>query len=267
MIKQLEGEVKKAHVDVLAKQAIWELERSKEYKLEKQIAHCTLKSPIDGCVQYADADNRGTAVAIQEGATVRERQKIASILDFDGPLQITIKVPEAAIAHVVPNMKARVKVDAFPNEILDGVVTEVAPLPDPAHGGLVRSAYTTRIRIGGGHPNLRPGMTAEAEIIVADRDDAIGVPAGAVVRYDGKDHVAVKTPDGRVEWRDVVLGGSDGSTVEIKQGLRPGDQLILDPRPLLTDEQRARMKMPTEPAPKKATTSRKGLAKPARPPR
>ena len=94
MIKQLESEVKKAHSDELAKQAIWELETGKERKLEKQIAHCTLRAPIDGCVQYASVDNRGMAVAIEEGATVRERQKIVSILDFDGPLQIAVKVPE-----------------------------------------------------------------------------------------------------------------------------------------------------------------------------
>ena len=164
-------------------------------------------------------------------------------------------------------MKARVKVDAFQNDTLAGVVSEVAPLPDPSHGGSLRTVYTARISIGRGHPNLRPGMTAEAEIIVADRDDAIGVPAGAVVRYDGKDHVAVKTPDGRVEWRDVVVGGSDGTTVEIKQGLRTGEQVILDPRPFLSDEQRARMKIPTEPARTKATMPRKGPAKPAGPPR
>ena len=94
MIKRLEGEVKKAKVDELAKMAIGELETSKERKLEKQIAHCTLRAPIDGCVQYANMDNRGMAVAIQEGATVRERQKVVSIIDFDGPLQIAVKVPE-----------------------------------------------------------------------------------------------------------------------------------------------------------------------------
>ena len=252
---------------MLAKQAIWELEKAKEKKLEQQIAMCTLRAPVEGCVQYASVDNRGIAVAIEEGATVRERQKIVSILDFDGPLQIAVKVPGAAIAHVVPNLKARVKVDAFPNETLDGVVSEVAPMPDPSHGGSLRTVYTTRIRIGGGHPQLRPGMTAEAEMIVADRDDAIGVPAGTVVRYDGKDHVAVKAPDGRVEWRDVVLGGSDGTTVEIKEGLRTGDQLILDPHPFLSDEQRARIKMPTEPVYRKSAMSKKGLANPARPPR
>ena len=73
----------------------------------------------------------GTPSVIEEGATVRERQKILHIFDLNGPLQINVKVPEAAIAHVAPGMKARVKIDAFPNETLAGLIAEVAPLPDP----------------------------------------------------------------------------------------------------------------------------------------
>ena len=164
-------------------------------------------------------------------------------------------------------MKARVKVDAFQNDTLAGVVSEVAPLPDPSHGGFLQTLYTTRISIGRGHPNLRPGMTAEAEMIVADRDDAIGVPVGGgrpLRRQGPRGREGARRP-GRVARRGP--GGSDGATVEIKDGLRTSDQLILDPRPLLSDEQRARMTMPMQPARKKSATSKKGLAKPARPPR
>jgi multidrug efflux pump subunit AcrA (membrane-fusion protein) len=152
-------------------------------------------------------------------------------------------------------MKARIKIDAFPNETIAGLVGEIAPLPAPLPiSGPNRKVYTTRIQIGGGRPNLRPGMTATAEIVVDDRDDVISVPVKAVVHYDGKDHVAVKLPGGRVEWRDVVLGVSDGSIVEVEEGLRGGDQVVLEAEPLLSDEQRARRNAVIDPFREKTPT-------------
>ena len=64
--------------------------------------------------------------------TVRERQVIVSILDLDGPMQVDVKVPEARIKQVRSGQKSRVANDAFPGETFNGLVTEVAPLPDPA---------------------------------------------------------------------------------------------------------------------------------------
>jgi RND family efflux transporter MFP subunit len=243
-IRMLEGEVRKTHSEELAKEATWELEKQKEKNLEAEIARCTLTAPAGGCVVYANDPVRlrvARTTAIEEGAIVREHQKILSIVDFNTQMQINAKVPEAAIAHVRPGMKARVKIDAFPNETLVGLISEVAPLPDPSN---VFSpdikVYTTRIQIGAGRPHLRPGMTAAAEIVVGEREEAIGVPIGALVRYDEKPHLAVKRPDGRIEWRDVVLGASDGKTVEIKDGLKSGDRVILEPERFLGDEQKAR---------------------------
>jgi HlyD family secretion protein len=156
-------------------------------------------------------------------------------------------------------MKARVKVDAFPDHMLAGLVTAVSPLPDPADAtDPDRKVYTTWIAIGGGKPHLRPKMTAEARIVAADLEDVLTAPDVAVVHYDDKDHVAVKAADGRVEWRDVVLGASDGAICEVKDGLRAGDRVILEPEPFLSDEQRARRDATPEPAPPKAAVRKKG---------
>ncbi len=182
-------------------------------------------------------------------------------------------MPENVIGHVVHRMKARIKIDAFPNETIAGLVGEVAPLPDATNRfSQDVKVYTTRIQIGGGRPNLRPGMTAQAEIVVEDRDDVFSVPVKAVAHYDGQDHVALKRPDGRIEWREVVLGPSDGLIVEVKEGLHTGEQVILEAEPLLTDEQRARRDAVVDPFREKSTPPRKApvrkaQGKPARPPR
>jgi RND family efflux transporter MFP subunit len=263
-VKDLEGDVRKTHSDELAREATWELEQQKEAKLERQIANCTLRAPADGCVVYANDPVRlrtGRIAQIEEGVTVREHQKILSIFDPDGPLQINAKVPEVAIAQVAPGVKAQVKIDACPNETLAGLIVEVAPLPDPKSVfDQTGNTYTTRIKIGRGRPDLRPGMTASAEIVVDERDEAIGVPVGALVWYDEKHHVAVKRPDGQVEWRDVVLGASDGKTIEIREGLKARDRVILDPDRFLTDDQRARKDAVIDPFKEKAAVPEKAKA-------
>ncbi len=63
----------------LSKEATWELEKSKEKKLERQIAACTIKAPIDGTLVY-HASTPGRA--IEAGATVRERQLLFQIVPY-----------------------------------------------------------------------------------------------------------------------------------------------------------------------------------------
>ena len=103
-IKELESEVEKARSDELAKKATWELEKSKEKKLERQIANCKIMAPADGLVVYANDPNRAfgsNQPQIEEGATVRERQKIFSLPDITR-MQVNTKVHESQIDKITP---------------------------------------------------------------------------------------------------------------------------------------------------------------------
>ena len=92
-------------------------------------------------------------------------------------------------------------------------------------------------------------MTASVEIHVAERDNVLSVPVEAIVRYDGKDHLAVKKADGVFEWREVSLGMSNEVIVEVKQGIEPGEQVAIKPLDLLTEQQKRKLRSsPTPPA-------------------
>jgi multidrug efflux pump subunit AcrA (membrane-fusion protein) len=117
---------------------------------------------------------------------------------------------------------------------LIGTVKDVFPLPDPTR--IFSSdikVFTTHVTIDNPLPGLRPGMTAEVVIQIVERDDALTVPVSAVRRAGGKNHVAVKKTDGGFEWREVVLGDTSGTVVEVKQGLKPGEQVALKPLELI----------------------------------
>jgi HlyD family secretion protein len=252
-INELKGNVGRKRMDELAKQATYSLEKSKEKKLEKQIANCDIEAPADGLVVYANDPNRafgGARPQIEEGATVRERQKIFSLPNITR-MQVNAKVHESQIHKLSLGMKAKIRVDAFASETLDGTVTDVAHLPDTLNPFSSDIVYTTKVRIDRPMPGLKPGMTARVEILVNELDNVLSVPVEAVAHYDNKDHVAVKKPDGGFEWREVTLGLTNEQQVEVKQGIQSGELVAIKPGDLLSEEQKRTIRnSPTPPAAK-----------------
>jgi HlyD family secretion protein len=239
-IKELDSEVKKANSDELAKQATYELEKGKEEKLEKQIANCTLRAPIDGLVVYANDPSRmwgSNQSQIEEGATVREHQKVISIPDIS-QMQVNAKVHEAQVKIIQPGLKAQIIVDAFAGQPFMGAVTEVAPLPDPSN--IFSSdikVYTTRIRIENAVAGLKPGMSSQVKILVNQLDNVLSVPVQAILPYNGKDHVTKKVGD-RYDRTEVALGESNDKFVQVTKGLADGDVVVLNPISLMSEEEK-----------------------------
>jgi RND family efflux transporter MFP subunit len=239
-IKELRSEVEKAKSDELAKKATYALEDSKEKKLERQIVNCEIKAPADGLVVYANDPNRAFGSSqpqIEEGATVRERQKIFSLPDITR-MQVNTKVHESQIDKLDRNMKAKIRVDAFAAETLDGTVQEVAPLPDSTNFfSSDIKVYTTKVKIDQPLPGLKPGMTAEVTILVDRKPNVLTVPVLAILQYHGKDHVR-KLSDDRFVETEVELGVSNEKYVEVIKGLNEGEVVAMSPMSLMTDEEK-----------------------------
>jgi HlyD family secretion protein len=239
-IKDLKSEIEKALSIELARKQAYQLERDKEARLEKQIVNCKLFAPDGGIVVYANDLSRpfgSNAPQIEEGATVRERQRIFSLPDLGAPLLVNTKVRETMVARVIPGQRVRVKVHAFPAEPLPGVVVEVAPLPDPtSFFSSDRKVYSARVRLEKGLPGLRPGLSAQVEMFMTDLDDVLSVPLRAVIELRGRNYVYLVTP-GSPARREVKLGLYNETMIEVREGLRAGDKVALDPIPLMSDEE------------------------------
>ena len=239
-VTELEANVKKAESDELAKKSTYELEKGKEDKLRRQITKCKIYAPGDGLIVYANDNNmmRGNSgPMIEEGATVRERQKIFSLPDIQH-MRVNTKVHESMINRVAIGLPAQIKVDALPTLQLGGSVQSVQPLPDPSSffASDVKQ-YTTLVSIDSSNSALRPGMTAQVEILVTQLDDVLAVPVQAVVEAQGKEFVFVVTPDGPVQ-REVKLGITNQKLIEVKEGLKEGEEVALNWSSLLTEEKK-----------------------------
>jgi RND family efflux transporter MFP subunit len=243
IIRQLQSEFDKAKSNELARQHAWDMEKDRQDKLEHQLSYCSLRAPADGIVVYANDPSRfggGSQPQVEEGAAVRERQKIFSLPNLQR-MRIKTRVPESEIARIVPGQAAQIQIHAFPKTPLTGKVVDVYPLPDSPRAGVQGPAlYTVHVDLDKGPAGVRPGMSADAQIVLADLDHVLTVPASALRSFDGKTHVAVKRDDGGFDWREVTPGLSDGASVEIKDGLQSGERVIRDMGLLFRDDTGAR---------------------------
>jgi Membrane-fusion protein len=185
--------------------------------------------PADGLVIYANKRSYRQETEIKEGVAVRERQVILQLPDLT-TMRADVEVHESKVDEIKPGMPATVRVQG---ESFAGAVTAVANRPESNYFSSAKK-YIVQVKIDGTSPVLRPGFTAEAEIIVADLKNVIAVPVATVIEQDGEYVCAVR--EGNAASRRVVeLGQSDDESVEIVSGLVEGDRLFLNPRKLLGD--------------------------------
>ena len=211
------------------------LERVKLADINQQLEAATIRAVRPGLVVYGGSNSNSSRFrsssqeAIQEGATVRERQAILTIPDMRD-MAVKVNIHESAVQRVAVGQRVNVSIDAFPDERLTGVVTKVAVVADSANAFMNPDlkVYPTTIKIDGTHDWLRPGMSAQVEILVSRLEDVVYVPIQAVTYFDNQRVVYVDN-GGRPERREVQTGAFSEQFIEIVGGLREGEQVLLLP--------------------------------------
>jgi len=231
-----------ATADLKAAKLTSEVEKSQLDKLGQQIEKCKIIAPQDGEVVYANlqGDRRGDQqVVIQEGATVRERQAIINLPDFS-KMQVTTKIHESRIGMVSHGLKAKVKVDAVPGRVFNGVVESVSSVPISGNWRQPDlREYLAVVRIVdpvSEVKDLKPGLTAEVQIMVETVRDALLVPIQSVAKL-GKQNLVFVVKNGRPEMRKVSVGKTNDEFVQLlepkssdpSEGVAVGDQVLMNP--------------------------------------
>jgi len=203
------------------------LQSRKKRELEEQIEKCTIRATKPGLVVYGGEEDRFMQEQIKEGTSVRERQIIITIPDTS-VMQVRSKIHESNIKRVKQGQKVRIRVDAFPDELLTGTVDKVAVLPNAQNRWLNPDlkVYDTFIIIDGTHPWLKPGMTAQVEIQVAELKDVLYVPLQSVFNIENQ-QVCYVQKGNEIEMRVVKTGEFNESFIEIKEGLKEGEKVLL----------------------------------------
>jgi len=183
----------------------------------KDLEDTVLKAPFSGRVSKIHVE-RGEIIS---GEAVSASQEILRLIDTSR-LFAEITVDEVDIAQLKVGQRAEVTIDAYADEIFSGKVVYIAPETTTSQGLVV---VEVKIELEKADPRLKPGFTASADVIVEEARNVVFLPIEAVNETERGSFVMV-SEEGSPTRREVTLGISDGTNVEIKRGLEEGDAVL-----------------------------------------
>jgi HlyD family secretion protein len=211
------AEVARAKAQVAQGQAA--LERS-----EEDLRNSTIVSPMDGLVLSRNVE---VGDAVSSILVLGSQATLVMTLGDVSSVYVLGKVDEADIGKVYLGQPARIVVESFKDKKYEGKVTKISPL------GVEKDNVTTfevRASIQNPDGELKANMTANAEIVLEEKKNVLIVPESAVA-YDKDRRTFMDVPDPKAEKGRtrvaVKLGISNGVKTELIQGLKEGDQVVL----------------------------------------
>jgi len=219
-----------AEADEQAKKRTYEMRKKKLDELREDERKLTVKAEKSGLVVYDTARRRWeTPIRLSVGEKINPRQQLMVIPDMN-TLQIKTKVYEAMIDQVAVGIPAYIRLDAKPDMTFNGKVKKVAPLPDSQNRWLNPGVkvFNVIVEFENTVEDLKPGMTAQVELVLAKLADVLSVPVAAVFTEQEKTF-CYRLNGGRPERVNVKVGRMNDKRVEIVSGLAKGDRVLLAP--------------------------------------
>lgn len=195
-------------------------------------------SPIDGIITSLRVEEGEVAVV---GTMNNPGTLLLTIADLS-EMEVEVEVDETDVVGVELGQSADVKVDALPNQVLKGTVTEIgsSAIPQLTYSQQESRNFQVTITLIDPPHTLKPGLSASAEIITAEKNGVMAVPISAlVIREKKSEKQSKKTKDeeegvyivenNRAKFRAVSKGIMGGLLVEISSGLKEGQEVIVGP--------------------------------------
>ncbi len=232
------------------RQAEANLDRA-EYDLEK----VTITAPMGGVVTRLNVEEGENAIM----GTLNNPGTVLLVIADLTTMEAEVDVDETEVIRVALGQPVQVEIDAFPDTTFAGEVTEIGNSPIYSSTGQNRQAvdFKVTVTLTDQVDGVRPGLSAEAEITVAESDSALSVPIGAVVIREwppkekrgrraargsvdpesaaadsverGEHEGVFVVEDGTVAFRSVELGITGEEDFELLSGVEAGDRIVTGP--------------------------------------
>ena len=215
-------------------------------EFQKQVERCTIRAPHDGFLIYANEDDDDTR--IEEGAQVRQKQDLFFLPDLS-QMEVETDLHETIVDRVRVGMPARIRIEAFPHITVEGHVVAVAPLPQTQKSWRTSpdiKNFTGRVKIDTVPEGLRPGMTAEVEILTGSHPDVLVIPNQALETDNGR-KICYVARGNTLERREIRVGDVTSEMIEVVAGLDEGEAVVADPNALESGKDLPITPLPQEP--------------------
>lgn len=188
--------------------------RSAELNVEQKLNaynDCFVYAPFDGVIATINA-KVGESAGSNIG-TIITKQKV-----------VTVSLNEVDIAYVKIGQKVSITFDAVNDLNLYGVVSEMDAV-GTVSSGVVN--YDVKIVLDNDDEKVKAGMSANVEIVIDQKDNILVLPSSAVKTRGKESYVEVISDNGEVVRKDVEIGISNDTTVEIISGLSDNDEVVV----------------------------------------
>lgn len=175
-----------------------------------------IRSPISGVI---------TSRPVKIGEGVNKGSLIATAVSTES-MYIEAFIDEADVARVKTGQVVNITMDSYPNRIFKGEVFRISPV---VLGGKQETrTFEVRVRLNDKGIQIKPGMSADIEIIVESIPDVIAIPSQAIIEKDGKKYVYT-IKDSRAHLIPVEIGRFNWTLSEVLSGIKEGDTIIINP--------------------------------------
>jgi HlyD family secretion protein len=159
-------------------------------------------------------------------------------------VETELEVDETSIPSVKLGQKARIRIDAYPNRTFQGEVTEVGSSPILPAAGAANTAirFLVKVQIKDPPPDVKPGLSVQADILTGFRPQALVVPIQALVVRDREKKPGESATDaprdeegvflmegGKARFQPIQTGLLGELSLEVSSGLKGGETLITGP--------------------------------------
>lgn len=172
----------------------------------------TYRSPVNGIVTEKKA---------LQGMRFMPGEMLYQVADLSN-IWVIADVFEQDIGLVKSGGKAKVRINAYPDKVFEGAITYVYPTLKPE-----TRTVPVRVELANAGGLLKPGMFAQAELPVGGKTRVVTVPVSAVIDSGTRQIVLIQQGEGRFEPREVKLGAHSDTYVEVIEGVKDGEQVVV----------------------------------------
>lgn len=174
------------------------------------VEYTTVRAPIDGVVSER---------MVRTGNMVIPNQTVFRVTTMN-PLKAILHLPEHELQKIKAGQKVMMDIDAIPNNTFEGSVERISPVVDRSTG-----TFRVVVLVRDQANRIKPGMFARVRVVYDVRDQTMVVPKLALINDGGRSSVFVVN-DSLVKRKNVTVGYTNGTKVEILSGLDIGDVVV-----------------------------------------
>jgi membrane fusion protein (multidrug efflux system) len=199
-------------------------------RIETLLSYAKINAPFSGVITKRWVDP-GALIPAPTSSSTANSAAVVTLMDFS-TVRVDVAIPDTEAPSVKKDLPVKVTVDELPGRTFPGAITRFSYALDES-----TKTMATEIEISNPDLALRPGMWASVEIELQKKENALLIPAEALVTEKNKNSVFV-VRDKKALKVALTTGFDDGVNVEILKGCGPGDAVIVAGKQSVTDGQR-----------------------------